>query len=152
MKEERKPGINLPPDVQFLEDLGLLIYRPVGVLSEVSVNKIIRVLGDLEFVWKKPFNRFFDALSHDEVKLNFEYVLHISLYRRLSYSNRPPIKSAILATHSAVIHYARLHKLLTQGSPIKVRIFSSYEEAAHWLGVPVIVLINDGSVSSKNSS
>jgi hypothetical protein len=30
-----------------------------------------------------------------------------------------------------------LHALLTQGSPINVRIFQDREEAANWLGVPV---------------
>jgi hypothetical protein len=36
-----------------------------------------------------------------------------------------------------MIHYARLHALLTQGSPINVRVFKDRQEAADWLGVPV---------------
>ena len=53
------------------------------------------------------------------------------------YAGRPPVKSAILATDSTMIHYARLHALLTQGSPIHVRIFQDRNEAAKWLGVPI---------------
>jgi hypothetical protein len=49
----------------------------------------------------------------------------------------PPVKSAILATDSTMIHYARLHALLTQGSPINVRVFQDCSEVAQWLGVPV---------------
>ena len=128
--------IELPPDVQFQEDIRLLTYRPRGLLNEASVNKILRVLSDLETLMKAPFDRFFDTLLHDDVELNFRYVIHVSLYRRLTYAGRPPIKSAILAKDSTIIHYAKLHALLTQGSPIRVRIFQDRAEAAKWLGVP----------------
>jgi uncharacterized protein (DUF2384 family) len=30
-----------------------------------------------------------------------------------------------------------LHALLTQGSPINVRVFKDRQEAADWLGVPI---------------
>jgi hypothetical protein len=39
-----------------------------------------------------------------------------------------------------MIHYARLHALLTQGSPINVRVFTHRQEAADWLKVPIEVL------------
>jgi hypothetical protein len=47
-----------------------------------------------------------------------------------------------------MIHYARLHALLTQGSPIHVRIFQDRREAAQWLGVPVELLT--GKPSDEN--
>ena len=106
-------------------------------MNEEAVNKIVSVIGDLEAKLQEPFNRFLDTLGHDEVELNFKYVIHISLYRRLSYTGRPPVKSAILATDSTAIHYGRLHAVLTQGSPINVRVFQKREEAAQWLGVPI---------------
>jgi hypothetical protein len=110
--------MKLLPDIQFHEDIRLLVYRPSGLLNEAAVNKVIRVIGELEARLEEPFDRFSDTLGQDEVELNFKYVIHVSLYRRLTYSSRPPIKSAILATDSTIIHYARLHALLTQGSPI----------------------------------
>ena len=132
--------MKLPPDIQFHEDIRLLVYRPSGLLNEAAVNKVIKVIGELEARLDEPFDRFFDTLGHDQVELNFRYIIHVSLYRRLTYSNRPSIKSSILATDSTIIHYARLHALLTQGSPINVRIFQDRAEAAQWLDVPIDLL------------
>ena len=129
--------MKLPPDVEFHEDLRLLVYRPHGVIDEAAVKKIVSVLEDLEAKLEKPFNRFSDTLAADEVELNFKYVIQFSLCRRLSYAGHPPVKSAILATDGTMIHYARLHALLTQGSPINVRVFKDRQEAADWLGVPL---------------
>lgn len=127
----------LPADVEFHEDIRLLIYRPHGVLNEQSVNKIVSIIGDLETKLQEPFNRFFDTLGHDEVELNFRYVIQISLYRVLSYANRSTVKSAILATNSTIVHYCQLHAIITKDSPINVRIFQEREDAAKWLGVPI---------------
>jgi hypothetical protein len=71
------------------------------------------------------------------VDLNFEYIVRVSLYRRQAYANRPPIKSAILATDSTLIHYGKVHALLTRSSPIKARVFQDRKETAEWLGVPI---------------
>ena len=132
--------LKLPADVEFHKDIPLLIHRPRGLLNEAAVNKIIRVIGELESSTNKPFHRFADTLEADAVDLNFHYILHVSLYRRLSYSGRPAVKTAILATDKTMIHYAKLHGIITQGSPIKVRIFQEPEAAAKWLGVPVGLL------------
>jgi hypothetical protein len=129
--------MKLPNDIEFHEDIRLLIYKPVGLLNEASVNKIVNVIGDLEARLKEPFNRFFDTSGHDEVELNFRYVIQISLHRVLSYFDRPPVKSAILATDSTIIHYCQLHAIITQDSPISVRIFQQRKDAAKWLGVPL---------------
>ena len=129
--------MNLPPDVEFHEDMRLLIHRPVGLLNEASVNKIVNVIGDLEATLNEPFNRFFDTLGHDEVELNFRHVIQISLHRVLSYGDRPPVKSAILATDTTITHYCQLHAIITQDSPITVRIFQRREDAGKWLGVPI---------------
>jgi hypothetical protein len=115
-------------------------------LNETSVNRIISILGDFEAEQKVPFDRFSDTLEAHEVELNFKYVIHVSLYRRLSYSGKPPIKSAILATDSTMIHYAQLHALITQGSPIHARVFQKREAVAKWLGVPI-----EGLTASSSS-
>ena len=129
--------MNFPPDVEFHEDIRLLIYRPRGVIDEAAVKRIVAVLEELEEKLRRAFNRFSDTLGADEVELNFKYVIQFSLCRRLSYAGHPPVKSAILATDSTTLHYARLHALLTQGSPINVRVFQDRKEAADWLNVPV---------------
>ena len=129
--------MKFPPDIEFHEDIRLLIYRPQGVIDEAAIKRVVDVLEDLEEKLQKPFNRFSDTLGAEEVELNFKYVIQVSLCRRLAYAGHPPVKSAILARDSTMIHYARLHALLTQGSPIHVRIFQDRKEAAKWLGVPV---------------
>src|SRR5213592_3421692 len=132
--------MNFQPDVEFHEDIRLLIYRPRGVIDEAAVKRIVAVLEELEEKLHRPFNRFSDTLVADEVELNFKYVIQFSLCRRLSYAGHPPVKSAILARDSTIIHYARLHALLTQGSPINVHVFRDRSEAAEWLGVPIETL------------
>ena len=129
--------MKLPPDVEFHEDIRLFVYRPRGSIDEAAINKITSVIEDLEAATQEPFNRFSDTVQADEVELNFKYVIQVSLCRRLSYAGHPPVKSAILATDSTMIHYARLHALLTQGSPIHVRVFQDRKDAADWLNVPV---------------
>ena len=137
--------IILPPNVEFHEDVRLLVYRPRGLVNKAAVNKIISVVGELETTLKEPFNRFSDTVAADAIDLNFEHIIRVSLYRRRFYGNRPPIKSAILATDATLIHYGKVHALLTQGSPIKVRVFQGREEAARWLGVPIELLAAEPS-------
>jgi hypothetical protein len=136
-------NIKLPPDVEFYEDISLIVWRPHGLVDKSAVNKIITVIGELETTSKEPFNRFSDTLRADAVDLNFEYIIHVSLYRRSFYGKRPPIKSAILAADATLIHYAKVHALLTQGSPINVRVFQDRKEAAQWLGVPIATVMAD---------
>lgn len=129
--------MKLPPEVQFHQDIRLLIYRPCGLIDDAAVNKIIRVIEDLEASTQEPFNRFSDASETHEVELNFRYVVQVSLHRRLAHKGRSPVKSAILATDSTIVHYARLLVLLTEGSSIKVRVFQDLGDAARWLAVPI---------------
>ena len=127
--------MTLPPDIEFLEDIRLFVYKPRGLLDEASVTRAVNILTDLEALLKEPFNRFSDTSAIDRVELNYQYVIQVSLYRVLSYADRPPVKSAILATDPTVGHYFQLHAIITQESPINVRIFQQREDAAKWLGV-----------------
>jgi hypothetical protein len=123
--------MEVPPEIEFHQDIRLLIYRPSGLIDEAAINKVIT---------QEPFNRFSDTTETHEVELNFRYVIHVSLHRRLFHKGRAPVKSAILATDSTLIHYARLVMLLTEGSSIKVRVFQDRNEAAQWLSVPIELL------------
>jgi hypothetical protein len=132
--------MKLPPDLEFHEDIRLLIYRPKGVINEAEINRVIGVIEGIEAASQEPFNRFSDASEAHEVELNFRYVIEVSLHRRQAHAGRVPVKSAILATDSSIVHYARLLVLLTEGSTIKVRLFADCKEAAEWLSVPVELL------------
>ena len=143
--------MTLPPDIEFLEDIRLLIYKPRGSLNEASVTRAVEVLTDLEAMLKEPFNRFSDTSAIDRVELNYQYVIQVSLYRVLSYADRPPVKSAILATESTVGHYFQLHAIITEDSPINVRVFRAREDAAKWLGVALERLVENSARATDES-
>ena len=131
--------VKLPPDVTFLHDLRLMVWRPRGIVNEKAVNEVLQFMGKEEAASDKPFNRFTDASLVESVDLNFRYVFHISLFRRLSYVGWP-VKSAILVTTKDFGHYSKLHQILTQGSSIQVRIFQERTITAKWLGVSLEAL------------
>jgi hypothetical protein len=128
-----------PPDVLFHHDLRLMVWRPRGTVNEKAINKILEFMGKKETASHEPFNRFTDASLVESVDLNFRYIFHVSLFRRLSYVGWP-VKSAILVTREELLHYSKLHQILTQGSPIQVRIFQERADAAKWLGVSLATL------------
>jgi hypothetical protein len=133
-------NVKLPPEIEFHKDIRLLIYRPKGLINEAEINRVIGVIEDIEAATQEPFNRFSDTSDTHEIELNFRYVIQVSLHRRLAHKGRAPVKSAILATDTTLIHYARLLVLLTEGSSIKVHVFQDRTEAAKWLGVPAELL------------
>ena len=131
--------VKLPLDVTFLHDLRLMVWRPRGIVNEKVVNEVLQFMGKEEVASDKPFNRFTDASLVESGDLNFRYVFHISLFRRLSYVGWP-VKSAILVTGEDFGHYSKLHQILTQGSSIQVRIFQERTATAKWLGVSLEAL------------
>ena len=114
-------------------------------MDQASVSRAVSVLADHEAKLKEPFNRFSDTSAIDRVELNYQYVIQVSLYRVLTYADRPPVKSAILATDSTIGHYFQLHAIITEDSPINVRIFRQRQDAAKWLGVPLERLVENSS-------
>ncbi len=116
-----------------------MVWRPRGTVNEKAINKILEFMGKKETAPHEPFNRFTDASLVESVDLNFRYIFHVSLFRRLSYVGWP-VKSAILVTREELLHYSKLHQILTQGSPIQVRIFQERADAAKWLGVSLETL------------
>ena len=144
-------NLKLPADVEFHEDIRLLIYRPRGLIDEAAINKTVDVIEKIEAATQEPFNRFSDASEAHEVELNFRYVIQVALHRRLTHKGRAPVKSAILARDSTIVHYARLVMMLTEGSSIKVRVFQNRNEVAQWLNVPIELLTAKGSGDETSS-
>ena len=106
---------------------------------------MIAFVTEQENRFGKSFNRFTDISRLDSVDLNFNYVFHVALYRRLSRRGRTIIKSAFLVPNAEVSRYIKLHALLTDYSPLKVRMFKECAAAAEWLGVPVALLKSSGA-------
>lgn len=136
--------MNAPSGLKCLEDVKLFVWRPRGVLSEPILNKILAYVTAQEGRFGRPFDRFSDLSSIDAVDLTFKYVFHFALYRRLSLIGREPIKSAIFVTAPAVARYVKLHALVTDRSPLQVKMFKEYGAAAKWLDVPVEMLQEKG--------
>ena len=132
--------MNAPTGVECLEDARLFVWRPRGVLTEAVLNKVLAFVVLQEGRFGRPFNRFTDLSLLDAVDLTFKYVFHFALYRRLSRIGREPLKSAILVTTPEIARSVKLHALVTDRSPLKVRIFKDYEAAAKWLDVSVGLL------------
>ena len=65
----------------------------------------------------------------------------LALGRRLSAKRRPAVKSAFYVTSSDTVHYAKLHAMLTDYSPLHVALFTDRAAAAGWLGVPLQALL-----------
>jgi len=124
-------------NVEFHEDLHLIVWRPRGVLDETAVNKVLLELLRREANSAQPFNRFSDLSFVESFHLTFEYVFHVALHRRLSYAGRGPIKSAFYVTHPEAADLLRIHALITDHSPLEVKMFEELDAAAKWLSVPV---------------
>ena len=132
--------MNAPAGFECFEDPRLFVWRPRGVLNEEVLNKILAYVVAQEGRFGRPFDRFTDLTLIDAVDLTFKYVFHFALYRRLSRVGRETLKSAILATAPEVLRHVKLHALVTDRSPLQVKIFKDYEAAAKWLDVPVELL------------
>lgn len=63
--------MKLPPDIEFHQDIRLLIYRPKGLINEAEINRVIGIIEGIEAGSQQPFNRFSDTSETHEVELNF---------------------------------------------------------------------------------
>ena len=132
--------MKLPAHVLFRKDLSLILWKPRGVLDQSRVNAIIAFIEAVEKRNSKPLNRFNDLSALDAVDLNFDFVFRVALGRRLSAAPKPAVKSAFYVTSEVTTHYAKLHAVLTDYSPLDVALFTDRGAAAKWLGVPLEVL------------
>ena len=133
--------MKLPPHVLFRKEWSLLLWKPHGILDQPLVNEVIAFIEKAERRAGQPFNRFADLSALDMVDLNFKFVFNVALSRRLSAAPKPPVKSAFYVTSPATDHYARLHAMLTDYSPLDVSLFTNRAAAAKWLGVPNETLV-----------
>jgi len=132
--------MKLPPHVLFRKDLSLVLWKPHGTLSEGVVNDIVAFIETAERRSIRPFDRFTDMSVLDMVDLNFQFVFHVSLFRRISAKPKPAVKSAFYVTSEATARYAKLHAMLTNYSPLEVSLYTDRVAAAKWLDVPVDAL------------
>ena len=128
-------NLKLPAHVLFRKDLSLILWKPRGILDESTVNEIVAFIEGVEKRHREPLNRFADLSALDAVDLNFDFVFHVALGRRLSAAHRPAVKAAFYVTSPDNTHYTKLHAMLTDHSPLHVALFTDRAAAAKWLGV-----------------
>jgi hypothetical protein len=133
-------NMKLPAHVLFRKEMSLILWKPRGVLNQSKVNAIIAFIEAVEKRNSKPLNRFNDFSALDAVDLNFDFVFRVALGRRLSAAPKPAVKSAFYVTSEVTTHYAKLHAVLTDYSPLHVALFTDRVAAAKWLGVPLEAL------------
>jgi hypothetical protein len=132
--------LKLPAHVLFRKDLSLIVWKPPGILDESMINEIVAFIEAVEKRIREPLNRFSDLSALDAVDLNFDFVFHVALGRRLSAAPRSVVKSAFYVTTPASTHYVKLHAMLTDYSPLHVALFTDRAAAAKWLGIPIEAL------------
>ena len=96
-----------------------MLWKPHGTLDEVLVKEIVAFIDVAEERASKPFNRFADLSALDMVDLNFKFVFHIALHRRLASASHSPVESAFYVTSPATAHYAKVHAMLTELFPAR---------------------------------
>ena len=70
-----------------------MVWKPHGILDQALVNEIVAFVEAAEERAQKPFNRFADLSALDAVDLNFRFVFHTALHRRLAFESHPPVKT-----------------------------------------------------------
>jgi hypothetical protein len=132
--------IRLPAGWLFHHDLHLMVFRPRGIITKKRLDTAIAALEQTEDQASKPFNRFADMSKLDAIDVEFNTMFRFSLHRRLAYSKRTPVRSAIYVTSEATKRIAKIHALLTDYSPLRVKLFEDMGAAAKWLGVSLETL------------
>lgn len=121
-----------------------MIYRPRGILTEDRLASIVEFLEKAEDKAVQPFNRFTDLSKLDALDLDFKTMIRISLHRRLVYGKHRPVRSAFYVTSAATARVVKVHAILTDHSPLKVKMFKELLPAAQWLDVSLSTLQSEG--------
>ena len=132
---------NTPPDVRFNPGLRLLTWHPRGVLDTDAVSKIVAFLEHAEESAQEPFNRFVDLSWLMGIDLDLDDVVRVSMHRRHAFKGNEPAKAAFLVYTTETTHYAKVHQILNQYTPLEVKVFTELSAAAAWLGVPTEALL-----------
>ena len=74
---------------------------------------MVQFIETVEKRSSEPLKRFADLSALDAVDLNFDFVFHVALDRRLAAAPKPTVKSAFYVTSPGTTHYAKLHAMLT---------------------------------------
>ena len=122
-----------------------MVYRPRGILTEDRLVSVVQFLEKVEDQASKPFHRFTDLSKLDALDIEFKSIIRLSLHRRLTYGQHTPIKSAFYVTSPAAARVVKVHVLLTDHSPLMVKMFEELPLVAKWLDVSINLLQAEGA-------
>jgi hypothetical protein len=143
MSDEPPPEpaiIKLLPYTRFYPQYHLATWHPRGVFDEKLADRVVEFSEMEERESQAPFDRFADLGLLSEITLSFDHLFGVAQHRRHAYAGEP-FKMAICSEEMAGFAIARMYEALMEGSKIEVRAFLTRESAAHWLGVPVEILL-----------
>ena len=115
--------MKLPAHVLFRKKVSLILWKPRGVLDQSTVDEMMEFIEAVEKRNSKPLDRFNDLSALDAVDLNFDFVFHVALGRRLGRA-RARSEIRLLRDEPDQYHYAKLHAMLTDYSPLDVTLFT----------------------------
>ncbi len=114
----------------------LVITRCSGTVSaQELIDSAHWMVDNYDKALKPDFSQIFDALEANTDAVTEEdihRIAHINIHRG---HGRGGYTMAILAMKPYPQALAKLHKLLSVASDIRVEIFCDYEQAYKWLGV-----------------
>lgn len=130
------------PHTRYHAQWQLLTWHPRGIFDDALADEIVGVIQSEEDFEETLFHRYTDFSGLTEIRLKIGHVFQIAELRREA---PQPVKSAIFAETTVGYGIARMYESLMEGAMIQVRAFRVRAAAAEWLGVPLDVLLPDGS-------
>jgi hypothetical protein len=122
-------------DVYVIPKESLLVARPKGVLDAEDARRILDFIELKEIEVETGFNRFCDLTSLLGIHLLVTDFLGLLERRQTFNPNDIRVKSAFYATNGLAFGVACMYEQLLNSPRIEVRVTSSMQSAADWLGV-----------------
>jgi hypothetical protein len=128
-------------DVYMIPREALMVVRPKGILDVETAERIIEFIEFKEEQVETGFNRFCDLTLSEEIRIAPAELLHLAMRRREFNPNTVHVKAAFLATSDFAFQIACRYERLLNSPRIEVRVWSSLQAAADWLGVDLERLV-----------
>ena len=137
-----------PAELRHYPAHNLVAWRPRGVLDDRLLDEIGEWLCAAEKE-SAPFHRFVDLGLLASVALRTRHVFAFAQRRNEQLAGTPRVNSAVLSEEWITFGICRLYEELMADTWINVRAFQDRAKAAAWLGVPVEILVSEGSAEGS---
>jgi hypothetical protein len=135
------------PHASYHPEWRLMTWHPHGTLDDAALDQILTFTQTMEQLADSPFDRYIDFNGLREIRVQIGHVFDVAEHRSVETAGLASVKSAFCCDKVVGLGMARMYEALMAGSSIQVRAFRERAAAAHWLGVPEQVLVEDVAVS-----